>query len=267
LHCKTKNIVAKFTEVKTGWSHLRQVWQNIPKKVMDQKGLFSDDGDDYKRLSYYFMFASTCIKEEVLGRTNHLRVLSESESELLYDWPFTANQFLLTTSPERLTTSNCIFQLNTCGYSPYVTSSLPRGRVCLLVLASAVILRFQFRGTQDQILFSDSRLPQPGGPGLRIYIPQEQGGPIIPPGTGFPFRRLRLAGLRWRYSTPPPQGIRHLPPSTLFSLHIEYLIRHGQHRKHRVQQFIYCCVCIRCRGKVFTEPLPSNNRGLTQTAR
>jgi hypothetical protein len=28
------------------------------------------------------------------------------------------------------------------------------------------------------------RLPQPGGPGPRIYIPQEQGGPVIPPGTG-----------------------------------------------------------------------------------
>jgi hypothetical protein len=34
------------------------------------------------------------------------------------------------------------------------------------------------------------RLPQPGGPGPRIYIPQEQGGPDISLGTGFPFRRL-----------------------------------------------------------------------------
>jgi hypothetical protein len=49
---------------------------------------------------------------------------------------------------------------------------------------------------------------QPGGPGPRIYIPQEQGGPVIPTGTGFPFRRLlRLARLRWRYSIPPPHGI------------------------------------------------------------
>jgi hypothetical protein len=30
-----------------------------------------------------------------------------------------------------------------------------------------------------------------------LYIPQEQDGPVIPPGTGFPFcRLLRLAGLR-----------------------------------------------------------------------
>jgi hypothetical protein len=48
---------------------------------------------------------------------------------------------------------------------------------------------------------SDSRLPQPGGPGLHIYISQEQGDPVITPGTGFPFRRLlRLAGLWRKYS-------------------------------------------------------------------
>jgi hypothetical protein len=112
-----------------------------------------------------------------------------------------------------LTTSNFISQLNTCGYSPYVTSSLTRGRVCrlqlLLVLASPVILRSESRRT-----VSDSRLPQPGGPGLRIYIPQEQGGPVIHSGHGFPFRRLlRLAGLQWRYSTPPPHGMnsQYLP--------------------------------------------------------
>jgi hypothetical protein len=29
--------------------------------------------------------------------------------------------------------------------------------------------------------------PPLGGPGPRIYIPQEQGGPVIPLGTGFPF--------------------------------------------------------------------------------
>jgi hypothetical protein len=49
--------------------------------------------------------------------------------------------------------------------------------------------------------------PQPGGPGLCIYVPQWQGGPVIPPGTGFLFRRLLLlAGLQWRYSNPPPRG-------------------------------------------------------------
>jgi hypothetical protein len=51
---------------------------------------------------------------------------------------------------------------------------------------------------------SDSRLHQPGGPRPRIYIPQEQGDPVIPPGIGLLFRHLlRFAGLRWRYSNPP----------------------------------------------------------------
>jgi hypothetical protein len=39
-------------------------------------------------------------------------------------------------------------------------------------------------------------------------------------------------------------------------LRTEYLIRHGPH----VQQLLYCCVCIRCRGIMFIEPLRSNYR-------
>jgi hypothetical protein len=63
--------------------------------------------------------------------------------------------------------------------------SLTRGQVCplqlLLVLASAVIFWSELSGTRDHILQSQIR--------------------------DFPFcRLLRLAGLRWRYSTPPPHG-------------------------------------------------------------
>jgi hypothetical protein len=55
--------------------------------------------------------------------------------------------------------------------------------------------------SRNHTLLSPPRLLQPGGPGFRIYIPQEH---VILPGTGFPLRRLlRLAGLRWRYSNPP----------------------------------------------------------------
>jgi hypothetical protein len=43
------------------------------------------------------------------------------------------------------------------------------------------------RDLWPHLTVSDSRLPHPGGPGPRIYIPQEQGGPVIPPGTGFLF--------------------------------------------------------------------------------
>jgi hypothetical protein len=84
-----------------------------------------------------------------------------SESGLLWDWWFTFNQYVLAKNPLRLTTSNFIFQLNICGYSPYVTSSPMRGRVSrlqlLLALASAVILRSESRGNHDHILLSQIR--------------------------------------------------------------------------------------------------------------
>jgi hypothetical protein len=62
--------------------------------------------------------------------------------------------------------------------------SLTRGRICrlqlLLALASAAILESESRGTRDIILLSQIR--------------------------DFPFRHiLRPAGLRWKYSTPPPK--------------------------------------------------------------
>jgi hypothetical protein len=71
----------------------------------------------------------------------------------------------------------------------FMAPSLTSGRVCslllLLGLASTVPLGSEYRGTQEYILlFQFFRLPQPGGPGPRIYISQRQGGPVIPPGTG-----------------------------------------------------------------------------------
>jgi hypothetical protein len=55
----------------------------------------------------------------------------------------------------------------------------------LLVFISAVILGSEFCGTHDYILQSqipDS--PNVEGPDSRIYIPQEQCGPVIPPALG-----------------------------------------------------------------------------------
>jgi hypothetical protein len=47
---------------------------------------------------------------------------------------------------------------------------------------------------RNHTLLFHLKLSQPGGPGSSIYIPQEQSGPVIPPGTGFPLRHLlRLA--------------------------------------------------------------------------
>jgi hypothetical protein len=94
-----------------------------------------------------------------------------SESELLLDWWFTTNQFVLVTSPLRLTTSNFIFQLNICSYGPYVTSSPTGEWIChlqlLLVLASAVIHSSMSRGTHDHILLSQIR----DSPNLEGQVP------------------------------------------------------------------------------------------------
>jgi hypothetical protein len=94
-----------------------------------------------------------------------------SESDLLCDWRFTANQFVLATSPLRLTTNNFFSKLNPCGHSPYVTSSLTRRWVCrlqlLLVLASTVILGSMFRVTHDHILLSLIR----DSHNLEVHVP------------------------------------------------------------------------------------------------
>jgi hypothetical protein len=71
-----------------------------------------------------------------------------------------------------------------------------RGQVLNLLVQFAVILWSKSRRTHGHILLSPLRLPQPGGLGPHIYIPQKQGGPDIPMGTGFPFCRFsQLAGL------------------------------------------------------------------------
>jgi hypothetical protein len=76
--------------------------------------------------------------QETLNTSDNNQLLakskSKSKSELLYDWRFTANQFILASSSLRLTTNIFfIFQLNT----------LTRGWVCrlqlLLALTSTVI--------------------------------------------------------------------------------------------------------------------------------
>jgi hypothetical protein len=80
-----------------------------------------------------------------------------------------------------------------------------RGRVCTLLVKFVVTLLPKSCRTHDHTLLSHLKLPQAGGLGPCIYIPQEQGGPVIVPGTGFPIcRLLRLAGLQWSHSNPPP---------------------------------------------------------------
>jgi hypothetical protein len=110
---------------------------------------------------------------------------SESESELLYDVRFTADQFVLATSPVRPKIRILIFQLNTFGCIPYVTSSLTRGWVSrlqfLLGLASAVILRSESCRTHDHISLSEIRdFPNLEGQVHVIFTPQKRVARLYP---------------------------------------------------------------------------------------
>jgi hypothetical protein len=62
--------------------------------------------------------------------------------------------------------------------------SLTKGRACTLLVQFVVTLGSKTPRTHDHILLSHLRLRQHGGPGTRIYILQEQGDPVTPPGTG-----------------------------------------------------------------------------------
>jgi hypothetical protein len=102
-----------------------------------------------------------------------------------------------------------VWQLRVCWFG---APSLTRGRVCrlqlLLALASAVIFGSESPRTRGHILLSQSR--------------------------DFPFRRLlRLAGSRWRYSTPPPHEVQH----TLFKYLCE--IRQTQSFETKTYWIIY----------------------------
>jgi hypothetical protein len=137
------------------------------------------------KMSSCVTFVCICVSFLPLLSYSLYLCLHLSESELLYDWRFTANQFVLESSSLRLTTRIFFSQLNSCNHRPYITAYLTRGWGCslqlLLALVRAFILGCKSRGTCDHILLSQIR--------------------------DFPFRRLlRLAGSRWRYSTPPPHG-------------------------------------------------------------
>jgi hypothetical protein len=87
--------------------------------------------------------------------------IEESESQSYFatgGLPSIGSSWRQTTSDSRQV---FFFQLNTCGYSPYVTSSLTREQICrlqlLLGLASEVIFRSESHGPHDHILLSQIR--------------------------------------------------------------------------------------------------------------
>jgi hypothetical protein len=104
--------------------------------------------------------------------------------------------------------------LRVCGCAAL---SLKRERVCLLqILVALAIFGSESRGSRDHILLSQIR--------------------------DFLFRRLlRLTRLRLEVFDPTSTRVTIDSESpAFFSLHIEYLIRHEPHGRHRVQQF-FCC--------------------------
>jgi hypothetical protein len=93
-----------------------------------------------------------------------------------------------------------------------VAPSLTRGRVCnllvqlLLGLARAVTVGSKSRRTHGHILLSHLRLPNLEGQ-VPVFISSGTRWPSYTPGHWVPFcRLLRLTGMRWRYSNPPPHG-------------------------------------------------------------
>jgi hypothetical protein len=106
----------------------------------------------------------------------------QSQSHIATNSPSVSKSWCRTTSGAHGKIFLSVWQLRVCWYGAL---SLTIGRVyrlhLLLTLASAVFLGSESQGTRDHILLS------------QIW--------------DFPFRRLlRLAGSRWRYSTPPPHG-------------------------------------------------------------
>jgi hypothetical protein len=80
-----------------------------------------------------------------------------------------------------------------------------RSAVC-----SAITQWSESRRTRCHTLLSHLRLPQTGGPGSRIYIPQEQGGQVIPLGTGF----------QAPVFISPRKGVAQLYPRTIGSVFV-----------------------------------------------
>jgi hypothetical protein len=119
-----------------------------------------------------------------------------SISRLLYDWQL-ASQYVLVSNTLVGLANRYYFLTEGCSL---VSVRRPLWREDMSAIYSVVTEWSESRRTRNHTSLSHLRVPQPGGLGSHIYIPQEEAGPVIPPGTGFP---LRLSGLRWRYSKPP----------------------------------------------------------------
>jgi hypothetical protein len=213
---------------------------------------------------------------------------SKSKSKLCYDRRWFGQSLLVLSNHLGLTTRFSLLS-DSCGFVNVEHSLFERtGLLFTIAAGTSQHSHSLARIPRDSWLYftvSDLRLPQPGGPGPRIYIPQEQGGPVIPTETGFPFRRLlRLAGLRWRYSKPPSRGVlfnvrvmlrltvqstspfwNGIRPSYSLSLYrfgtdlekTSVTCQNAWHEPHRKHRFLCCC------EGIFSAQLLSNRSPIT----
>jgi hypothetical protein len=115
-------------------------------------------------------------------RSGHVQDEKRGEVRLLYDWR-SVNQYVLVSSTLVGLATRYYFLSKGCCL---VSVGRPLWREDGSAICSVITQCSESRRTRNHTLLSHLRLLQPGGPGSRIYNPQEQGGPVIPPGTGFP---------------------------------------------------------------------------------
>jgi hypothetical protein len=128
-------------------------------------------------------------------------------------------------------------QLRVCYF---VTPSLTRGRVCNLLYNSFWALPEQSllgrspAELNGHNLLSHLRLSQHRGPGPRIYIPPEQGGPVISPSTGLSFpvsegygSMILLISVRWHNHHEVLNETRISPPLFVKSISNKKILARG----------------------------------------
>jgi hypothetical protein len=139
-------------------------------------------------------------------------------------------------------TSIFFLQLNTCSYSPYVTSSQMTGWVChlqlLLALARAVILKSRSCKTHDYTLMSQIRdSPQPGGARSPYLYPPRTGWSSYTPKYWVHFSSPSMTH-RAMVEVLKQTSRRNNSNSQLALLTTS---RHRLQRKHRLSVAVNCC--------------------------
>jgi hypothetical protein len=130
----------------------------------------------------------------------------ESKSKLLYNWQSVNMSWyrvpLWDLRPDIISCQNvAVWNLRSCIYG---APSLTRGRVCNFRCNHSIVRVAQ---NPKSYFTVSSETPPTWRAKFPYLYPPGTGWPSqrVAPGIGLPLRRLlRLAGLRWRYSNPPP---------------------------------------------------------------